>query len=108
MSDKNLMAEETTWADLSLDGRVLKAVIKLGWERPTLVQASAIPLALKGRDVLAKARTGSGKTGAFAVPIVQKILTDKEVRSSSLPSAFSFKRPPRAFHARFSFLIISP
>lgn len=91
MADESLLADETTWGDFGLDGRVLKAILKLQWPRPTLVQESAIPLALKGRDILAKAKTGSGKTGAFAIPIVQRILTEKEVRNFALalPSSFS-------------------
>ena len=47
---------------------------------PTLVQAKAIPLLLAGKDVLARARTGSGKTGAYAIPAIQKVLEAKEVR----------------------------
>ncbi|KAJ3282095.1 ATP-dependent DNA/RNA helicase, partial [Borealophlyctis nickersoniae] len=50
----------------------------LGFTHPTLVQAKAIPLALEGKDVLARARTGSGKTAAYCLPILQKILGGKE------------------------------
>ena len=42
-----------------------------------MIQEKAIPLALQGKDVLARARTGSGKTGAFSIPIIQKILSSK-------------------------------
>lgn len=67
------------WSEFGLDGRLLKAISKSGWAAPTLVQSQAIPLALEGKDILAKARTGSGKTGAFAVPVIQRILSEKEV-----------------------------
>ncbi|KAJ1489825.1 P-loop containing nucleoside triphosphate hydrolase protein [Baffinella frigidus] len=58
-----------------LDDRLRKAIAHVGWVKPTDVQAKALPLALKGKDVIAKARTGSGKTGAYALPILQKILS---------------------------------
>ncbi|KAF9519467.1 hypothetical protein BS47DRAFT_1370698 [Hydnum rufescens UP504] len=55
-----------------LDSRLLKALADLGFARPTLIQSTAIPLALEGRDILARARTGSGKTAAYCIPVVQK------------------------------------
>ncbi|XP_059483746.1 probable ATP-dependent RNA helicase DDX56 [Neocloeon triangulifer] len=64
--------------DMELDERLLKAIAKLGWTEPSAIQEAAIPLMLEGRDVLIKARTGSGKTGAFAIPIIQKILNAKQ------------------------------
>jgi len=59
---------------LPLDDRLRKAVAHVGWSSPSLVQAKALPLAMQGKDVLCRARTGSGKTGAYALPILQKIL----------------------------------
>lgn len=44
---------------------------------PTLIQENAIPLLIEGKDVLVRARTGSGKTAAFAIPVIQKILNSK-------------------------------
>lgn len=63
-----------------LDKRLLKALGEMGFARPTLIQAQAIPIALEGRDVLARARTGSGKTAAYCIPVAQKILQAKIVR----------------------------
>lgn len=57
-----------------------QAVADLGWSRPTLIQEKAIPLALEGKDLLARARTGSGKTAAYAIPVIQRILASKQVR----------------------------
>ena len=57
----------------------LKAIAKLGWAEPSPIQERAIPLALEGKDVLARARTGSGKTAAYAIPTIQKILISKQV-----------------------------
>lgn len=50
----------------------------MGWQAPTLIQEQAIPLLLEGKDVLVRARTGSGKTAAFAIPVIQKILSSKQ------------------------------
>ena len=58
-----------------LDARLLKAV-KHHFEKPTLVQAAAIPLALNGKDIVARAKTGSGKTAAYVLHLIHKILTD--------------------------------
>ncbi|XP_052463574.1 probable ATP-dependent RNA helicase DDX56 [Carassius gibelio] len=64
--------------EMGLDDRVLKALADLGWSQPTLIQEKAIPLALEGKDLLARARTGSGKTAAYAIPLIQRILTSKQ------------------------------
>lgn len=65
--------------EMGLDDRILKAVAKLGWKEPTLIQEKAIPFMLAGKDVLARARTGSGKTAAFLIPAIQKVLEDKRI-----------------------------
>uniref|UniRef100_A0A672IAF4 Probable ATP-dependent RNA helicase DDX56 n=1 Tax=Salarias fasciatus TaxID=181472 RepID=A0A672IAF4_SALFA len=58
--------------------RVNGAFKDLHSDSPTLIQEKAIPLALEGKDLLARARTGSGKTAAYAIPIIQRILTAKQ------------------------------
>ena len=58
---------------------LIQAVADLGWSQPTLIQEKAIPLALEGKDLLARARTGSGKTAAYAMPVIQRILASKQV-----------------------------
>ena len=60
----------TTFAELNLDARVLKAVSETGYETPTPIQAQAIPHALEGRDVLGIAQTGTGKTASFTLPML--------------------------------------
>lgn len=59
----------------------------MGWITPTLIQEKAIPLVLDGKDVLIKARTGSGKTAAFSVPIINKILNSKETATEQKTSS---------------------
>ncbi|XP_066588485.1 probable ATP-dependent RNA helicase DDX56 [Prorops nasuta] len=66
--------------ELELDDRILKATAKLGWLEPTLIQEKTIPLLLEGKDVLIRARTGSGKTAAFCIPVIQKILNNKHLQ----------------------------
>ncbi len=60
-----------TFADLDLDHNLLTAIKEMGFDRPTQVQAEAIPQALDGKDILASAPTGTGKTAAFAIPALQ-------------------------------------
>jgi ATP-dependent RNA helicase DeaD len=62
-----------TFADLGLDPRLLDALARLGYEEPTHVQREAIPLLLTGGDVLAQAATGTGKTAAFALPLLSRL-----------------------------------
>ncbi|EGR3976725.1 ATP-dependent RNA helicase SrmB [Vibrio cholerae] len=63
-----------TFANLELDPILLEAIEEMGFSRPTQVQAEAIPQALDGRDVLASAPTGTGKTAAFVIPALQYLL----------------------------------
>lgn len=68
--------------EMEIDDRVLKAIAKLGWEEPTAIQEKAIPLLLEGKDVLMRGRTGSGKTGAFAIPAIQKVILSNEINDN--------------------------
>ena len=63
----------TTFAELGLNEQILAGVESLGFSTPTPVQAGAIPEVLAGRDVVASAQTGTGKTAAFALPTLQRI-----------------------------------
>ena len=60
----------TSFSDLNLNPKVLKAVTEAGYETPTPIQAGAIPPALEGRDVLGIAQTGTGKTASFTLPMI--------------------------------------
>uniref|UniRef100_A0A2K6V6F6 RNA helicase n=1 Tax=Saimiri boliviensis boliviensis TaxID=39432 RepID=A0A2K6V6F6_SAIBB len=67
--------EETkTFKDLGVTDVLCEACDQLGWTKPTKIQIEAIPLALQGRDIIGLAETGSGKTGAFALPILNALL----------------------------------
>ncbi len=66
------------FADLNLDKNILSAVRSEGYESPTPIQAQAIPFALDGRDIMASAQTGSGKTAAFLLPTLQRLTKRSE------------------------------
>ncbi len=68
------------FTSLDLDPRVLTALTALGYEEPTPIQSAAIPPMLAGRDVLAQAATGTGKTAAFALPLLHKLSPDAPPR----------------------------
>ena len=61
------------WQSLGLDATLVRAIHNMGYTQPTPVQRRALPLALAGRDIVCMARTGSGKTAAFLVPLVQHL-----------------------------------
>lgn len=67
-------ADMGAWVELNLSTRILSAIAKLGFAKPTLIQEKTIPEILAGEDVIGKAQTGSGKTLAFGIPIVEKWL----------------------------------
>jgi len=66
--------ESATFDQLGLSDELMKAVRDAGYTTPTPIQAQAIPLVLKGRDVMGLAQTGTGKTAAFTLPIVDRLL----------------------------------
>lgn len=74
------------FSDLGLDSRLLQAIANQKYQTPTLVQSKVIPLALNGQDVLAKAKTGSGKTAAYLLPILHSVLKRKQVRFIHRPA----------------------
>jgi len=69
-----------TFAELNLNENILKAVTACGYTTPTPIQAQAIPLAMAGRDVMATAQTGTGKTAAFVLPALQRLATPSTLR----------------------------
>jgi len=66
-----------TFKDLKLEAPILKALEKQGYSLPTPIQEQAIPILLKGHDLLGVAQTGTGKTAAFGIPILNHLLKDK-------------------------------
>src|SRR5512139_3879564 len=71
MTKRNLMTTEFT--SLNLRQELMQAIIELGYSVPTPIQAGMIPLMLTGVDVIGQAQTGTGKTAAFALPILHNL-----------------------------------
>ncbi len=69
------MIKKLKFQDLGLSPQVLKAVSEMGFEEASHIQSEAIPIVMQGKDVIAQAMTGSGKTAAFGIPIIEKIDT---------------------------------
>ena len=65
---------EKTFSDLGLVDTLCQACASLGWKKPSKIQVESIPVALAKNDVIGLAETGSGKTGAFALPLLQALL----------------------------------
>src|ERR687884_1427839 len=63
----------TTFADLGLSEPLLAALRDVGYEAPSPIQEQAIPMLLEGRDVIGQAQTGTGKTAAFGLPMIQSV-----------------------------------
>ena len=66
------------FSSLGLIPSLLRAVDKAGYAAPTAIQAAAIPAILRGSDVLGAAQTGSGKTAAYALPLLQRVLGSRD------------------------------
>src|SRR6201993_3527734 len=73
LPDSSPEAAATTFADLQIHPSVLRALTDVGYESPTAIQAATIPALMAGSDVVGLAQTGTGKTAAFAIPILSKI-----------------------------------
>lgn len=83
IKDKQIMKEENEkrqeeetrmrYEDAKIDSRILRAIRELGFEHMTPIQEQAIPLFMTGKDIIGQAQTGTGKTAAFGIPILQKI-----------------------------------
>src|SRR5689334_24190613 len=91
--DADTPPAESSFADLQIHPAVLQAVSDVGYETPSAIQAATIPPMMAGSDVVGLAQTGTGKTAAFAIPILSKIDTSS-VRPLIPPL------PRRASHRR--------
>ncbi|MEM7229722.1 MAG: DEAD/DEAH box helicase [Planctomycetota bacterium] len=82
MKQADVFDLNTTFKDLGLREPVLQGIADQGFEHPTKVQAELIPIGIEGRDVLGQSRTGSGKTAAFALPLLHRL--DGNTHSAAL------------------------
>ncbi|NLT28863.1 MAG: DEAD/DEAH box helicase, partial [Propionibacterium sp.] len=88
LSEHNNTTEAaTTFTDLGVDSRIVEALTEVGINSPFPIQAMAIPIALRGTDMIGQARTGTGKTLAFGIPIIQSLVTPQDDEFTDLPHA---------------------
>ena len=70
---RNIMENETLFSDLGISAEILRAVEDMGYTHPSPIQKQTIPFLLEGRDVIGQAQTGTGKTAAFGIPIIDQV-----------------------------------
>jgi ATP-dependent RNA helicase DeaD len=87
------------FAALGLVDRLVQAATALGYEEPTPVQRETIPLILSGRDVIGQAATGTGKTAAFALPMIHRLLEEPGA-AHARKGAPGDRRPGAGAHSR--------
>ena len=74
MALRNLPSKGATkFGELTLNSRIVQALVNMGFEEPTPIQQKTIPISLEGKDIIGQAQTGTGKTAAFAIPVLEKI-----------------------------------
>ena len=74
----------TSFKDYGLPDDILLSLERVNYHNPTEIQQKSIPLVLEGSDILASSKTGSGKTAAFIIPILARILQDSQKNYSSI------------------------
>ena len=67
-----------TFNELGLNDLVIRAILNMGFEEATPIQEQTIPIAMEGRDLIGQAQTGTGKTAAYGIPLVERIMVDSE------------------------------
>jgi len=71
--------EGKEFEDFCLSRELLMGIFEMGWEKPSPIQEASIPMALSGRDILARAKNGTGKTGAYSIPILERVDPTRDV-----------------------------
>src|SRR3990167_8593329 len=88
---------ESAFIGLGLSSATLKLLKEIGFEHPTPIQSELIPPALKGRDLIGLAQTGSGKTAAFVIPIAERLQHGKGLRALILSPTREIALQTKAF-----------
>ncbi|KAF2357758.1 DEAD/DEAH box helicase domain [Trinorchestia longiramus] len=101
----------TTFKELGVVQELCDACVRVKWTTPTPIQVKAIPAALNGRDIIGLAKTGSGKTGAYAIPMLQALLAKPSklfavVLTPTRELAFQVKENIEALSARFGVKVV--
>ncbi|KAH0881831.1 hypothetical protein HID58_057927 [Brassica napus] len=83
--DAGMLEPVKTFEDCGFSSQIMSAIKKQGYEKPTTIQCQALPVVLSGRDVIGIAKTGSGKTAAFVLPMIVHIMDQPELRREEGP-----------------------
>ena len=67
-----------TWEDFGLSKEVQLGIYEKGYENPSPIQEESIPIALEGKNLIARAKNGTGKTGSYSIPLIEKVDTSKD------------------------------
>lgn len=73
--------KEANFGDLQLSKKVLSAIIEMGFEEPSPIQSRTIPVAIEGRDLIGQAQTGTGKTAAFGIPMIERLIDSRQIQA---------------------------
>ena len=68
----------TSFEDFCLKRELLMGIFEKGWETPSPIQEVGIPMALTGRNILARAKNGTGKTGAYCIPVLEQVVPSEQ------------------------------
>ena len=92
------MRKYMNFEELNLDPKIMRAVTEMGFEQASPIQAKSIPIAMEGKDMIGQAQTGTGKTAAFGIPVLQRVDPHKKnckqsffVRQESLLSSLQMR-----------------
>ena len=107
MSTSTTSTPPARFDSLGLAGPIVTAVTALGYEEPTPIQREAIPVLLAGKDLLGQAGTGTGKTAAFALPLIHRLLEEPDGQKAS-KAAHAGPQPGPAYDSRPRGLILVP
>ncbi len=102
MSNNDTNSTTLKFTDLNLSEPLLKAVRDQGYDTPSPIQAQAIPAVISGRDVMAAAQTGTGKTAGFTLPLLQRLSSDKGIKVGSNNVRALILTPTRELAAQIS------
>ncbi|GFE53465.1 ATP-dependent RNA helicase drs1 [Babesia ovis] len=97
------LTSDASWSDFGLSRSLIKAVFEMGYRAPSIIQSKVIPVALEGKDLLATAETGSGKSAAFLIPTLQRLITAGVIRQKDMP-----QHPGRSHRVGTKALILLP
>lgn len=105
MTGSDIPPAVKTFEETGLEKQILLNVTRAGYKEPTPIQKNAIPILQKGRDLMACAQTGSGKTAAFLLPMIDAMVKQRQTNDPGYPQAVIIS-PTRELTLQVNYLII--